>query len=108
MLDELKSNSKSKKSEGKFLLIAVLFIFSLFVSYSLLRPIREALGISGGTGELKWLFLGTFIATIVGSILAMILSGMIKRKLYTDFIYGFFCAKFDRLFRPFTSNSSGQ
>lgn len=79
-----------KKGEGKFLFIAVLFIFSLFVSYSLLRPIREALGISGGTGELKWLFLGTFIATIVGSILAMILSGMIKRKLYTDFIYGFF------------------
>ncbi|QQF52512.1 MFS transporter [Campylobacter fetus subsp. venerealis] len=79
-----------KKGEGKFLLIAAFFIFSLFASYSLLRPIREALGISGGASELKWLFLGTFIATIIGSILAMILSGAIKRKLYTDFIYGFF------------------
>ncbi|MCD8212478.1 MAG: MFS transporter [Campylobacter sp.] len=44
----------------------------------------------GGADELKWLFLGTFIATLLGSILAMTLSGAIRRKFYTDFIFIFF------------------
>ena len=79
-----------KREEFKLLLYSAFFIFSLFCSYALLRPIRDALGIHGGSDELKWLFLGTFVATIVCSFVAMWLSGVIRCKLYTDAIFIFF------------------
>ena len=88
--DKIHSIFEIKHEEFKLLSYSSLFIFSLFCSYALLRPIRDALGIHGGTDELKWLFLGTFVATIVCSILAMWLSGSIKRKLYTNAIFIFF------------------
>ena len=42
----------------------VLF-FLLFASYFMLRPVRETFGIAGGVENLQWLYLGTFIATLV-------------------------------------------
>ena len=42
-----------------------LLFFLLFASYFMLRPVRETFGIAGGVDNLHWLFLGTFLATIV-------------------------------------------
>ena len=42
----------------------VLF-FLLFASYFMLRPVRETFGIAGGVDNLQWLYLGTFVATLV-------------------------------------------
>jgi ATP:ADP antiporter, AAA family len=42
----------------------VLF-FLLFSSYFMLRPVRETFGIAGGVDNLQWLYLGTFLATLV-------------------------------------------
>ena len=42
----------------------VLF-FLLFASYFMLRPVRETFGIAGGVDNLQWLYLGTFLATLV-------------------------------------------
>jgi AAA family ATP:ADP antiporter len=42
----------------------VLF-FLLFASYFMLRPVRETFGIAGGVENLPWLYLGTFLATLV-------------------------------------------
>jgi ATP:ADP antiporter, AAA family len=42
----------------------VLF-FLLFASYFMLRPVRETFGIAGGVENLQWLYLGTFLATLV-------------------------------------------
>lgn len=42
----------------------VLF-FLLFASYFMLRPVRETFGIAGGIDNLQWLFLGTFVASLV-------------------------------------------
>lgn len=42
----------------------VLF-FLLFTSYFMLRPVRETFGIAGGIDNLPWLYLGTFMATLV-------------------------------------------
>lgn len=39
--------------------------FLLFTSYFMLRPVRETFGIAGGIDNLQWLFLGTFLATLV-------------------------------------------
>ncbi|MWV63137.1 MFS transporter [Helicobacter saguini] len=79
-----------KKDEVKILLTSLSFIFLIFASYAILRPIRDALGLSNGKEELKWLFLGTFIATLCASILAMWLSSVIARKTYITAIFVFF------------------
>ncbi len=41
-----------------------LFVFSLFLSYSVLRPIRDEMGVAGGVRNLPWLFTGTLIAML--------------------------------------------
>lgn len=78
-----------KDNEFRLLLFSFTFIFALFCAYSLLRPVRDALGLSGDN-ELKWLFLGTFIACIFSSLALMWLSTRLKRKFYMDFVLIFF------------------
>lgn len=42
-----------------------ILFFLLFASYFMLRPVRETFGIAGGVENLQWLYLGTFLATLV-------------------------------------------
>ncbi|WP_218177351.1 NTP/NDP exchange transporter [Pseudomonas gingeri] len=42
-----------------------LYIFSLFLAYYVLRPIRDELGVAGGVRNLPWLFTGTLVAMLV-------------------------------------------
>ena len=79
-----------KDGEFKLLALSFAFIFALFSSYSLLRPVRDALGLSGGESNLKWLFLATFIACIIASLVLMWLSTRIKRRFYIDCVLIFF------------------
>ncbi|MGX3098698.1 NTP/NDP exchange transporter [Helicobacter sp. 23-1046] len=79
-----------KQGEFKILSLSFVFIFVIFSSYSLLRPIRDALGLTGGVSNLKWLFLGTFGACIVASLALMWLSTRVKRRFYIDFVLVFF------------------
>lgn len=79
-----------KQEEFKLFLYAASFIFLLFASYAILRPLRDAFGIEGGDKEIKWLFLATFITTLLASLLAMWLSTRVKRKNYLNAIYLFF------------------
>ena len=79
-----------KDGEFKLLALSFAFIFALFSSYSLLRPVRDALGLSGGESNLKWLFLATFIACIIASLALMWLSTRVKRRFYIDFVLVFF------------------
>lgn len=88
--DKLLSLFSLQHGELRLLALGVLFVFSLFLAYALLRPIRDALGIQGGTEELKWLFAATFVATLLCSLAAMWVSGRVRRRLYTDAIFAFF------------------
>ena len=78
--------------DGEFRLLALSFgfIFVLFSSYALLRPMRDALGLEGGKDELKWLFLATFLSCVVASLVLMWLSTRVKRRFYADFVFIFF------------------
>ena len=42
----------------------ILLFFLLFLAYSMLRPVRETMGIAGGVQSLQWLFTATFAASI--------------------------------------------
>lgn len=79
-----------KEGEFKLLALSFGFIFVLFSSYALLRPMRDALGLEGGKDELKWLFLATFLSCIVASLVLMWLSTRVKRRFYADFVFIFF------------------
>ncbi|TQR60837.1 NTP/NDP exchange transporter [Campylobacter troglodytis] len=79
-----------KEGEFKLLILSFGFIFVLFSSYSLLRPIRDALGLTGGQDELKWLFLATFISCILSSLFLMWFATRIKRRFYMDGVLVFF------------------
>lgn len=79
-----------KDGEFRLLGLSFGFIFVLFSSYALLRPMRDALGLEGGKDELKWLFLATFISCIIASLVLMWLSTRVKRRFYADFVFVFF------------------
>ena len=69
----------------------VLF-FLLFASYFMLRPVRETFGIAGGVDNLQWLYLGTFLATLVVVPLYGTLAKMVQRRRLLPVTYIFSAA----------------
>jgi AAA family ATP:ADP antiporter len=67
-----------------------LLFFLLFAGYFMLRPVRETMGIAGGVDNLQWLFLATFLATIVVVPFYGWLSGRVPRRRLLPVIYSFF------------------
>lgn len=53
-----------RREETGAALFAFAYFFCLLSSYYLLRPLRDAMGLVGGAGQLKWLFTATFIAML--------------------------------------------
>ena len=45
-----------------------LFIFAVFLSYAIMRPIRDTAGIEGGVNNLQWLFTATLLGMLVVNI----------------------------------------
>ena len=62
------------------LVAAFLLFLMLFVSYMMLRPVRETMGIAGGVENLQWLFLATFLATLVFIPLFGTFSALLPRR----------------------------
>ena len=42
-----------------------IYIFSIFLSYYIMRPIRDEMGVAGGVNNLQWLFTGTLIGMLL-------------------------------------------
>lgn len=79
-----------KSSERKHLIFGFSLVFLVFLSYAILRPLRDALALTGHHNELKWLFLATFITICLFSFLAITLSSYIKKRHYTTSLFAFF------------------
>jgi AAA family ATP:ADP antiporter len=41
--------------------LAFLYLFAIFSSYYMIRPIRDETGVAGGVSNLSWLFTDTLI-----------------------------------------------
>ena len=50
-----------KRGELSLAGLAGLFYFCVLCGYFFLRPVREAMGVSGGMWQLRWLFIVTSI-----------------------------------------------
>ena len=63
----LKSLIEVKPEETSAVIWALLYIITLFLSYYVLRPIRDELGVANGIDKLPWLFTGTLVVMLIVS-----------------------------------------
>ncbi|HUG71825.1 MAG TPA: hypothetical protein VMK82_00235, partial [Steroidobacteraceae bacterium] len=54
-----------KSGEVRALLWSFAYFFFLLSTYYMLLPLRDAMGIEGGTRDLPYLFVATFFATLI-------------------------------------------
>ena len=67
-----------------------LYIFSVLSSYSILRPIRDEMGVAGGVENLQWLFTGTLLGMIVANPPFAALVAKLPRVRFIAITYRFF------------------
>ncbi|WP_288063445.1 NTP/NDP exchange transporter [Rodentibacter caecimuris] len=79
-----------KPNEIKTLAWSWLYVFTLFLAYYSLRPIRDELGATGGVKNLPWLFTGTLIAMLVLTPCYAYLVKRWKREKFIAIAYRFF------------------
>ncbi|MDZ4828589.1 MAG: MFS transporter [Phycisphaerae bacterium] len=77
-------------SERSGVAVAFVYAFCLLASFSLLRPVRDEMGLRGGVKDLPWLFTGTFLVMLLVTPLFGAASGLLSRKRLLVGIYGFF------------------
>jgi AAA family ATP:ADP antiporter len=65
-----------RKGELPLALLAALFYFCVLCGYFFLRPVREAMGVSRGMGDLRWLFIGTSLASLI---FVLVFGGIVSR-----------------------------
>ena len=68
------------------------YFFTLLAGYYVLRPLRDQMGIAGGTKNLPWLFTATFVTLIVAQPLYGALVARLPRARFIPIVYHFFVA----------------
>ncbi len=89
---------------GEFVAVAWSFVyfFSLLSAYYMLRSVREAMAIVGGTQNIPWLFTGTFIVMILATPLFGGVASRFPRKQFLPWVYYFFIFNILIFFVAFT------
>ncbi len=72
-----------KRAEQPLALLSALFFFCVLCGYFFLRPVRDAMGVSRGMDELRWLFL---VTSIVSLVLVLAFGGIVARTNRRRFI----------------------
>jgi AAA family ATP:ADP antiporter len=81
-----------REGEEQALLWSFSYFFFLLAAYYLLRPLRDALAITGGVRHLPWLFTASFVSLVL---LQPVFSGLVAwlpRPRFIPLIYHFFAA----------------
>lgn len=81
-----------------------IYFFALLCGYYILRPVRDEMGIAGGTENLQWLFTGTFIAMLCASPLFAALTARYPRHFFLPLVYWFFIANILLFYTLFQSS----
>src|SRR5437016_5536204 len=69
---------------------AWLYLFSVFFSYYILRPIRDEAGVAGGVNNLQWLFTGTLVGMMLVNAPFAALVAKLPRVRFISLTYRFF------------------
>ena len=81
-----------RPEEVHVLLWCWVYIFSIFLSYYVMRPIRDQMGIAGGVNNLQWLFTGTLIGMLLVNLPFAWLVKNQPRSRFIPITYRFFAA----------------
>ena len=65
MADTLSRILNFKRAERPLALLSAAYFFCVLCGYFFLRPVREAMGVARGMDELRWLFVGTAVVSLV-------------------------------------------
>jgi ATP:ADP antiporter, AAA family len=102
-----KSLAVIEDSELKAVILSMLYFFFLFGSYSVVKPVRDAMGTVYGVKHLQELFTATFVASLVFAPLYAGLASRIRLSTFLPWVYGFiaasvllFCVLFSSLSDP--------
>jgi AAA family ATP:ADP antiporter len=79
-----------RPGETRALLAGFAYLFCLLSSYYLLRPLRDALGLVGGAGQLQWLFTATFVVMLLLVPVFGLLAQRWPPRRFVALIYRFF------------------
>ena len=88
----IKKLVNAKSGEVRALLWSFAYFFFLLSSYYILRPLRDEMGVAGGTRNLPWLFTATFIALLVAAPLLAAAVAKLPRVEFIPIVYLFFVA----------------
>jgi ATP:ADP antiporter, AAA family len=72
--------------------LSMLYFFFLFGSYSVVKPVRDAMGTVYGVKHLQELFTATFLASLVFAPLYSGLASRIRLSTFLPWVYGFIAA----------------
>src|SRR6516162_341468 len=78
--------------EGPALLASFATLLCTFSSYTILRPVRDALGITSGLEKIPYLFWGVFVVMLVLQPVYGWLISRFPRTVFLPWVYGFFTA----------------
>lgn len=81
-----------KPGEGRAVLWSFLYFFMLLSAYYVLRPLRDNAGITGGVGNLPWLFTATFVTMLVAVPIYGFVVARLPRRQFIPLVYVFFVA----------------
>ena len=90
-----------RPNERQAVVWSFLYFFSILSSYYLLRPVREEMAILGGTENIPWLFLGTFVTMLAAVPVFGWITSRHSRAQFLPWVYLFFAANLGLLFAAF-------
>ncbi|TDK23771.1 MFS transporter [Luteimonas aestuarii] len=88
----LQSLANIRRDEWMAVAVAAAFFFCVLTALMLLRPVRDALGMSRGMDAVRWLFVGTAVVTLAVNPLFAWLVARLRRFPLLGTTYGFFVA----------------
>jgi ATP:ADP antiporter, AAA family len=78
--------------EAPALLASFAMLLCMFSSYTILRPVRDALGITSGLEKIPYLFWGVFVVMLLLQPVYGWLTSRFPRTVFVPWVYGFFAA----------------
>ena len=89
--------------ELRAVVLSILFFLFLFGSYSIIKPVRDAMGTVYGVDHLQELFTGTFLASLLFAPLYSWFAARIRLSTFLPWVYGFIALSILGFYALFTA-----